>query len=98
MVKLVDQLHVPEQRGVAGMIDLESILKLDDIASSQSAINQLISILDAARVVRLHHVDVHVEHHLAAADAHGSDALYALLLHPHAQLKNADHHSIVFLG
>ena len=49
-------------------------------------------------MICLHHIDLHVEDHLATADAHWRDALDPFFLHPGAEFEDADHDGIVFLG
>ena len=58
LIDLPDQLHVAEYSRVSGVIDLEAVLKLQDVAGSFAAIDDLVTVLDAAGMVGVHHRDL----------------------------------------
>ncbi len=55
LIQLMDDVHVAENVGVAGMVDLHSILKLDDVPAGLAAVDDLPVVFDSARVVGMDH-------------------------------------------
>ena len=89
-IELVNDPHIAENIGIAGMINLQAGGEFDDVAAGFPAINQLVAILDAAGVVGMHHGDFDVAHGLRAAFVHLREVLHAFLSQPAAKFRNAN--------
>src|SRR6185369_11320998 len=50
-VDLAEELHVGEERRVPGVVEGEAARKLDDVAGGETAVEDLVAVGDAARVV-----------------------------------------------
>ena len=96
-VKIADDRHIAEDIGVAGMVDLNAVLELDDVAAGFAAVDQLVAILDAAGVIGVDHGDFDVAEFLRAAFIHHGGLLCALLLQPSAHFGNTDDLGIVLV-
>ena len=97
-VKLANDRHVAKHVGVAGMINLHPVGKLDHVAAGLAAVNDLVAVRNAARVVGVHHGDLDVAHGLRAAFVHARNLLYALLFQPVSKLGNGHDRGIMLLG
>src|SRR5271155_3236862 len=96
-VKFADDGHVSENIRVAGVVDLDSILELDHIATSFAAVNELFAVLNAAGMVGVDHGDFDVADLLRTTLVHHGDVPGALLLQPSAQFRDANNLGIVLL-
>src|SRR6185369_9285845 len=83
-VDLAEELHVGEERRVPGVVEGEAARKLDDVAGGETAVEDLVAVGDAARVVGAHHGDGEAEDVLAAAEVHRRAALHPLRFQPAA--------------
>ena len=97
-IKLVDDPHIAEDVGVAGMINLYSIGEFDDVSARFAAVNNLIPVLNATGVVGVHHGYFDVGDGLRASLVHGRGLLHAFFLQPSAQLGDADHLGVVLFA
>ena len=82
MVQLLNELHVGEDRGVAGEINGAPILQVQDVARRLAAVNDLVAILNAATVDRMRHSDFQRADILRSALIHGAQVLDSLALEP----------------
>ena len=98
MVQLVDQLHVAEHRGIAGVINLHATFEFDHIPAGLAGVDHLPLIFDPAGMKGRHHGDAHVAHRLRAATIHSRAILHAFFLQPGADLVHRDHRGLMFLG
>ena len=94
----MDDAHVAEHVGIAGVVNLQAIRELDYIPAGFATIDELFAILDAARVVSMHHGDFHIGHGLGSTFVHRRNPLCALLLQPGAEFIDANGYGIVLLG
>src|SRR5579859_1705330 len=100
LVELGDDSHVTEHVGVAGEIDGVAVLELDDQTARLAAVDDLVAVGDAARMLRVH------ERHLDAVDVDGAALVGAderarvksLRAEPGGDLEVADHLRLVLLG
>ena len=97
-IEIANDRHVAKHVGVAGVVDLHAVGELDHVATGLAAVDDLVAIRNAARVVGVHHGDFDVADGLSAALVHLRDLLYALLSQPVRKLGNRDHHRIMLLG
>ena len=97
-IEVANDGHVTEHIGIAGVVDLHSVGKLDHVAAGLAAVNDLVAVGNSAGVVGVHHGDLDVADGLGAAFVHLRDLLDAFLSQPVAQLGNCHHHRVVLLG
>jgi len=79
------------------VIDFHSVRKFDHVTAGFTAIDDLVAILYAARMIGVHHSDFDIAHSLRATLVHHGSLLDSLLFQPAADLRDADHHGIVLL-
>src|SRR5579859_858366 len=97
-VEIVHKLHVAEDRGVAGVVDLQSILEFENVAARVAGVDDLAFVLDAAGVQGVDHGHADICHHLRSAFVHGLEVFNSLLSQPGAELKNSNHRRLVLAG
>ena len=75
----------PKYVGITGVIDLYAIGKLNHVTACLAAVNDLVSILNTAGMVGMHHGDFYVIDSLRAAFVHGRCLFHAFFRsHPHS--------------
>ena len=97
-IQIANDRHIAEHVGVAGMVNLHAVGKLDDVATGLTAIDDLVAIRNSAGVIGVHHGDFDVANGLCAALVHGRNLLYALLFQPVTKLGNRNHDRLMVLG
>src|ERR1019366_4250920 len=98
-IEIVDDLHIAEHGGVAGVIEPHSAGQLENIAAGLAAVHDAaIVVLNAAGVHGVRHCNLDAGDGLRPALVHGGDLLGALLTHPGAELKDPDHDGVVLFG
>src|SRR5664279_990074 len=88
-VQVPDDCHIAEDIRVARVVELYAIRKLQYIATSFATVDDLIAVLNAAGMDRMHHGDVDAGNGLGSALVHGRNPLDSLFLKPQAQLKDS---------
>lgn len=97
-VELVDDVHVTEDVGVTGVVNLHASGGLEHVSASFAAVDHLTVVFDSAGVVGVDHGDANIGDRGRAAFVHREDVLCALLCHPLTELIDADNGGLVLPG
>ena len=90
-VELRDELHVGEERRVAGVVEGVAAGKPDHESSREAAVHEPVRRRDSRRVIRAHHRHPRSQHVEVAAEVHADAVLDALAGEPGRQLVAGDH-------
>ncbi len=96
-IELPDDGHISKNIYIAGVVNLDSIFKFNNVPTRFATVNQLIAVLNAARVVGMHHGDFDISDSLCATLVHHQRLFGAFFLQPSAQLRHADYLRFVLL-
>src|SRR5215475_8001262 len=94
----MDDLHVPKHVGGTGVINLYGIFKFNYKADRLAPIEKLLTVLNAARMIGVHHGYPDVGNLDGAAFIHTDYILEAFLLQPPGQLRDSDDLGLVLLA
>src|SRR5439155_21492278 len=78
--------------------DLYTVREFKHVAACFAAVDDLVAVLDAAGVDRVHHGGFHTGNRLRAAFVHGRNLLHAFALQPQAELIDSDRKRVVLFA